>query len=329
MSLGNKIYHLRIENNISQEMLASELDVSRQSISKWETEQSVPELDKIVLLSKYFHVSMDSLINDDSEIEHKEIPEDSSQSQKMKLKRVARILLKTCFISTPLYLVFTFLVIIFQRPLIMALDYRGPIENFIFPFYIVFSAILYTFINMFFSALIYQNLHYNKKSIILEILALCVFYAFLYFLSLILNRLELQKYISDISFISQDTYLQYTYLNQLLSMVSYIKQIPNICFLIGCIMSLTIRKIDYTAYINPKLKEAEHVGIGFQFLSFFMGLIGSIPIWILSIVLIREWKIDQPQRKEKFTRLFIIGVICSVFLYLIALYLYLIINHLL
>lgn len=62
MNLGEKIYQLRTARNLSQGDLADALNVSRQSISKWETGSSVPELDKLVSLSQIFGVSLDELV---------------------------------------------------------------------------------------------------------------------------------------------------------------------------------------------------------------------------------------------------------------------------
>ena len=62
MNLGNTILRLRMEHNLSQEDLAAALGVSRQSISKWETNASTPELDKLVKLSEVFGVSLDELV---------------------------------------------------------------------------------------------------------------------------------------------------------------------------------------------------------------------------------------------------------------------------
>lgn len=62
MSLGERICKLRSEKNMSQGDLAEALNVSRQSISKWETDSSVPELDKLIRLSEIFHVSLDELV---------------------------------------------------------------------------------------------------------------------------------------------------------------------------------------------------------------------------------------------------------------------------
>lgn len=62
MSLGETIYRLRTENNLSQGDLAEKLEVSRQSISKWENNSAVPDLEKIIKLSEIFEVSLDELV---------------------------------------------------------------------------------------------------------------------------------------------------------------------------------------------------------------------------------------------------------------------------
>ena len=61
MELNQRIYELRTQKNLSQGDLAEALDVSRQSISKWETGSSVPELDKLIKLSQLFGVTLDEL----------------------------------------------------------------------------------------------------------------------------------------------------------------------------------------------------------------------------------------------------------------------------
>lgn len=62
MSLGENIYQLRTDRRMSQGDLADALGVSRQSISKWETDGSVPELDKLVKLAELFGVTLDELV---------------------------------------------------------------------------------------------------------------------------------------------------------------------------------------------------------------------------------------------------------------------------
>ena len=65
MILADKIIDLRKKNGWSQEELAEKLDVSRQSVSKWESAQSVPDMTRILLLSKVFGVSTDYLLKDE------------------------------------------------------------------------------------------------------------------------------------------------------------------------------------------------------------------------------------------------------------------------
>ena len=67
MILADKIIELRKKNGWSQEDLAEKLDVSRQSISKWESAQSIPDMNKILKLSEIFGVSTDFLLKDDME----------------------------------------------------------------------------------------------------------------------------------------------------------------------------------------------------------------------------------------------------------------------
>lgn len=62
MDLSDKIFKLRKVNGLSQDNLAEKLGVSRQSISKWESGQSTPELDKVLKLAEIFDVTTDYLL---------------------------------------------------------------------------------------------------------------------------------------------------------------------------------------------------------------------------------------------------------------------------
>lgn len=64
MTLAEKLLALRTEKELSQEDLAEQMEVSRQSVSKWETGQSVPDLDKIIKLADLFGVSVDELVRE-------------------------------------------------------------------------------------------------------------------------------------------------------------------------------------------------------------------------------------------------------------------------
>ena len=63
MNLADRIQHLRKARGISQEELADKIGVSRQAVSKWESEQSIPDIEKIILLSDYFETTTDFLLN--------------------------------------------------------------------------------------------------------------------------------------------------------------------------------------------------------------------------------------------------------------------------
>lgn len=65
MILAEKLYKLRTKSGLSQEELAEKMNVSRQSISKWESANSIPSMEKIVQLSKIYGVSTDYLLRDD------------------------------------------------------------------------------------------------------------------------------------------------------------------------------------------------------------------------------------------------------------------------
>ena len=61
MTLGEKIKELRTLNKISQEYIAEQLGVSRQSVSKWETGLSIPSTENLIALAKIFQVSVEAL----------------------------------------------------------------------------------------------------------------------------------------------------------------------------------------------------------------------------------------------------------------------------
>lgn len=69
MSLGEKILKLRIAAGISQEQLAEKIMVSRQSVSKWEMNQALPQIDKVLQLCELFDVSADELLREQISID--------------------------------------------------------------------------------------------------------------------------------------------------------------------------------------------------------------------------------------------------------------------
>lgn len=65
MEFGNKLLELRKKENLSQEALAEKLNVTRQTISKWELNETSPDLKQALLISKLFNISLDELVNND------------------------------------------------------------------------------------------------------------------------------------------------------------------------------------------------------------------------------------------------------------------------
>ena len=62
MEFNNKLYKLRKQKGFSQEELANRLNVSRQTISKWEVGESTPDMENLVAISELFEISLDELV---------------------------------------------------------------------------------------------------------------------------------------------------------------------------------------------------------------------------------------------------------------------------
>ena len=93
MILADKIIEQRKKNGWSQEELAEKMDVSRQSISKWESAQSVPDMARLVRLSQLFGVSTDYLLKDEIEAEQSDVPaEFDSPLRKVSMEEAAAFL---------------------------------------------------------------------------------------------------------------------------------------------------------------------------------------------------------------------------------------------
>lgn len=62
MNFNNRLYQLRKQKGFSQEELANRLNVSRQTVSKWEVGDSTPDMEKLAAMSELFGVSLDQLV---------------------------------------------------------------------------------------------------------------------------------------------------------------------------------------------------------------------------------------------------------------------------
>lgn len=75
MSIGNRIQKFRINNGLTQEQLAEKLGVSRQSISKWEMEQALPEIDKVVMMCKLFSIGTNEILLEEEDTKRLRVQE--------------------------------------------------------------------------------------------------------------------------------------------------------------------------------------------------------------------------------------------------------------
>ncbi len=121
MNLANKIIELRTENKLSQSDLAEKLGVSRQSISKWETGTSTPDLEHLVLLSELFAISLDDLVKNQSQANtpqtqapphDKQSTKQSAQAETSTRKIIGFILLGIGLFSAVISLLLGFILVV-------------------------------------------------------------------------------------------------------------------------------------------------------------------------------------------------------------------------
>ena len=110
MKLCDKIVQLRKENGMSQEALAEKLEVSRQTISRWEMGAAMPDAANILHLSKLFNVTTDYLLNDDYLSD-----EDLPKVQKMKSENLNQVLIYMVIIEIMILIIQFMSVFILQN----------------------------------------------------------------------------------------------------------------------------------------------------------------------------------------------------------------------
>ncbi len=84
MNLGEKLFELRKSKNLTQDDVAERLEVTRQTISKWETNQSTPDFDKIVPLCNLYEITPNELLGQDEQKENSENKEEISWEEAKK-----------------------------------------------------------------------------------------------------------------------------------------------------------------------------------------------------------------------------------------------------
>ena len=99
MALSEKLYELRKKSGLSQEQLAEQLGVSRQAVSKWESDKAVPESDTLISISQYFNVTLDYLMKENESVSEPVTEKEETQTNS-KSRREKRIIgLIVCLIG--------------------------------------------------------------------------------------------------------------------------------------------------------------------------------------------------------------------------------------
>jgi transcriptional regulator with XRE-family HTH domain len=141
MDFGEQIMSIRLENNLTQEQMASKLNVTRQAVSNWEGNRNLPDIEMLITISNVFHLSLDQLIlggENMSNIKEKLI-RDGSETRR------ARLNLISIAIGAAL-LLFGFFLILIKGASVEYIDESGILhENFFllpFGFLLIFGGFI-------------------------------------------------------------------------------------------------------------------------------------------------------------------------------------------
>ncbi len=99
MTLGKRIQALRKESALTQEQLAEMVGVSRQAVTKWETDQSVPSMEKLIMLSSIFEIPLGRLANGNAAQREEEIEPPATNARDSSILMANLTILATAFIG--------------------------------------------------------------------------------------------------------------------------------------------------------------------------------------------------------------------------------------
>ena len=105
MKFNEKLIELRKKEGLSQEELGYKLNVTRQTVSKWELGQTTPEMDKLVEMSKIFNISVDELVNDNETVEQNTIIEDKKIGNASSKEKIVKYIIIGVICIAIIYLV--------------------------------------------------------------------------------------------------------------------------------------------------------------------------------------------------------------------------------
>lgn len=119
MEIGAKLKKARLENGFTQERVAEEIEVSRQTISNWENEKSFPDIVSVIKLSNLYNISLDKLLKGDEKmIEHLEESTNTVKSNRKLIYAIAvNIFLLILFIIFNGFISKSYILIMFSASL--------------------------------------------------------------------------------------------------------------------------------------------------------------------------------------------------------------------
>lgn len=79
MNIGKRIHEIRQQKNLTQEQLASDLAISRQAVSKWESGKAIPDIENLMYISNLYDVSLDELVKGDDKVSQKIVADVSAR----------------------------------------------------------------------------------------------------------------------------------------------------------------------------------------------------------------------------------------------------------
>lgn len=320
MTIGEKIYKLRSEKGISQETMALDLNVSRQAVSKWETNQSLPDLDKVKLLSDYFEVSIDYLVKDIEKV--KQIIEEEQVSKVKiddkydanKIKRIVRIMLKTAISITILYLIY-YLICVFGQAYIVEL---GQNWQFVFPTVDFIEKLIQCSFVIVIAFIMLKRLKKDTSSSLFELVTLISYLIGSWLiLSVIFVDIE-QRYINSLDYnVVENIQITYIKLVNYISRFHIYLNVATILLEVSLVVMIILRKFDTTKYELPNdIKEYKTID---SVLSFLNGLFLGIPGLLFQVIWLIDAKSDNCYRFKKMRFWYIMGVIISIVICLIFL----------
>ncbi len=318
MTIGEKIFELRRSKGVSQETMAFDLAVSRQAVSKWETDQSIPDLDKIRALADYFEVSIDYLVNDVKSENVIEKKENVDLNKTNYAKRITRIMLKTSIAFNILQFVLIVYITIFQKWFLAGIGNHGDLP-FVFPFGIYIEYVIFNGFYLFVAFYLLKQLREDTK-IIKDKIVFLIIYASLMILEIYFGYIET----AIMNLFGDEKLRLYLEIVMQVQRHSVGLILANIMVIISLVIVLVVKISDPTKYKLPSvIKEYKAKD---SVLSFLIGLLLGIPGLLFEIIWLLDAKTDNEFRFKKMRFWYIMGVLVNIVCWLISLIIRILIN---